>query len=176
MIQRAGIALGRLSYDSEFSITRVDHNPDPTFLPSTNHRLVDSHTVEDIIDIFKQLVGFDTKREFNGFEVSIPISATPEQQKAFSDINRFHSSDHLQAWANLCAQLRPLYEIDIDLLFIDLTPGQVASKIASGSFNVWGWVHQSGEDAHINLGDVKSLSTHEIYDKLVAPIGLRGKK
>ncbi|PVF99030.1 hypothetical protein CPB86DRAFT_316951 [Serendipita vermifera] len=100
MTQRAGIALGRLTYDSDFSITRVDHEPNLTFSPPVRHKLVDGHTVKDIINTFHDVVGFDAKSEYNGFMVSIPISASSEQYDAFINANNCLSDDHFHVWVN----------------------------------------------------------------------------
>jgi hypothetical protein len=170
MIQRAGIALSRLAYDADLSITRIDYDPKPTFSLPTNHKLVEGHTVGEIVKKFDTLVGFDTEHEYNGFAVSIPISASEEQRKAFRDASSCRSSDHFDAWVNGYAKDAPGYETYLNFLFIDLTPGQVASKIASGSISASGWRYNSAGDAHINLGDVSSLNTHTVYDKLVRSI------
>ncbi|PVF91840.1 hypothetical protein CPB86DRAFT_791759 [Serendipita vermifera] len=176
MIQRAGIALGRLAYDADFSITRIDRDPNPTFLPPVGHKLVENDTVEGIVDTFKDLVGFDTKPKYNGFQISIPISASSEQRQAFSNANGCLSNDHFHAWGNNLASDPANYKDRANLLFIDLTPGQVASKLAQGLINGWGWGYQFRVEGYTHLGDVNSLDTHDVYNKLVrsiAPLGIK---
>ncbi|PVF99031.1 hypothetical protein CPB86DRAFT_784030 [Serendipita vermifera] len=176
MIQRAGIALSRLAYDADFSITRLDYDPDPTFAAPTRHQLSDSHTVEDIIDIFNNVVGFDAKLKYNGFLVSIPIGSSPEQRKAFYEGNNFHSCDHFHAWANLYGFKAQKDETKANLLFIDLTPGQVTSKRANGSLSTRGWAYSLRGDGYTRLGDIDLSSAQDIHEKLITPVVPSGTK
>jgi hypothetical protein len=173
MIQRAGIALSRLAYDADYSITRIDYDlaRTPSFSPPTSHKLVDGHTVEDIMNIFDNIVGFDKTLEYNGFAVSIPIGSSNEQRRAFYDANHHLLNDHFHTWASRYSKGVPHFQGDVNLLFIDLTPGQVASKSANGRTSDRSWYYSNPDrDPDICLNDLISLNTQEVYDKLVKSI------
>ncbi|PVF91838.1 hypothetical protein CPB86DRAFT_791756 [Serendipita vermifera] len=157
MIQRAGIALSCLAYDAEFSITRLDYDPGPIFAAPTHHKLSDSHT-------------------YNGFLVSIPIGSSPEQRVAFFNANHFRSWDHFHVWSHLHVSNMKKDNRQINLLFIDLTPGQVASTLANGSLSPFGWGYTVIGDGSTSLEDVILLSTQDIYEKIVTPVVLSGVK
>ncbi|PVF91834.1 hypothetical protein CPB86DRAFT_802516 [Serendipita vermifera] len=157
-------------------MTRLDYDPGPIFATPTHHKLSDSHTVKDILETFNNIVGFDAKLEYNGFLVSIPIGSSPEQRSAFYDANYFRSCDHFHVWANLHASNVKKCEGSASLLFIDLTPGQVASKLATGSLTPSGWGYHLIDDRDTSLGDVSLLSTQDIWDKLVTPVVSSGVK
>ncbi|PVF91837.1 hypothetical protein CPB86DRAFT_270594 [Serendipita vermifera] len=173
MIQRAGIALSRLVYDADFSITRVNYDPSPafpTFAAPTHHKLTDAHTVKNILEAFKDTIGFNAKLEYNGFLVSFPIGSSPEQSKAIYDTNDYRACDHFYAWATLRGLDVKKDEMGVNLLFIDLTPGQVASKLMTGNLKPSYWSSTRSSYGHIRLGDTTLLSVPDIYDKLVAPV------
>jgi hypothetical protein len=130
MTRQAYIALERFAYDSEFSITQVDHNPLPTFLPPTHHKLADGYTVDDIINIFHDTVGFDARLGANGFVVSLPLNASFAQTDAFSKARDHRVCDHFAAWVAAYAT-RTSDSEDVHLLFIDLTPGQMTSTVVA---------------------------------------------
>jgi hypothetical protein len=174
MTQRAGIALSRLAYDADYSITRMDFDGSlrPIFSPPTRHKLIDGHSINEILNIFSNIVGFDTTLEDNGFAVSVPISASIEQRSAFSNANHCPSNDHFHTWVNkYAAEITLEYKRDVNLLFIDLTPGQVASKFVKGSISENGWDYSQDEDPYICLDqDLVTLNTQDLYDKLVKSI------
>jgi hypothetical protein len=178
MIQRAGIALSRLAYDAEFAITQVDRDSSPTFLPSTHHRLFDSHTVDDIVNTFHGTVGFDGKLDFNGFTVSLPIGASSEQRVAFSSANNHRWCTHFEAWANSYAQSVTESRIYAYILFIDLTPGQVASEALYGGIEDGRWIPIRDDTSNARLGTdiIESLSIDDVYSRLVRPIVHRNVK
>ncbi|PVF91836.1 hypothetical protein CPB86DRAFT_820161, partial [Serendipita vermifera] len=179
MIQRAGIALGRPAYDADFSITRVDYDPSPafpTFAAPTRHKLADAHTVEDILETFNNVVGFDAKLEYNGFFVSVPIGSSPEQLKAFYHATNYRACDHFYVWATLHGLGVKRDEMGVNVLFIDLTPGQVASKLMTGNLKPLYWGSTLLSYGHTSLGDTILSSAQDIYDKLVAPLASSGVK
>jgi hypothetical protein len=167
MIQRAGIALGRLAYGAEFSITTINRDPGPTLLPPTRHKLVDGHTVDDIVNSFHDAVGFDAKDRPNGFALSLPISASDEQWRAFYVASHRRSVDHFEAWANGYAKSAPEKKKNVNILFVDLTPGQVASKLVNGYLSNQGWTDCFNRGYTDLDEDVDSLSTDDLYDKLI---------
>ncbi|PVF92261.1 hypothetical protein CPB86DRAFT_877995, partial [Serendipita vermifera] len=170
MMQRTGIALGRLAYDADFSLTQFDFDINDNFLPPAHHRLAEAHTVEEILNTFRRLVGSDILGQ-NSFLVTIPISASTEQHDAFSDANRYGSRDHLDTWAKVYPPSGAYFGDIVNLLFIDLTPGQVASKVARRYNYASGYPYNSNQYVStISLGDVISLSAQEIYDELVKSI------
>jgi hypothetical protein len=177
MRQRAGIALSRLEYDAEFATTRVDHDPDPTYLPSTHHKLVDGHDVGDIMNIFYDTLGFDASLEDNGFVVSLPISASYPQTGAFSNANHQRLCTHFQAWATAYAKSAQDDGKNLHLLFIDLTPGQISATMQMhGRLEDGRWV-TGGTRTYIRPGKSINLSsTDALYDNLVRPIAPQKSK
>ncbi|PVF99032.1 hypothetical protein CPB86DRAFT_849571 [Serendipita vermifera] len=178
MIQRAGIALGRLAYDADFYITRIDYDPQPspTFAAPIRHKLSDSHTVDDIIDIFNNVVGFDTKLEYNGFLISIPINASLEQHTAFGQANNHRWCDHFHSWIELHEVDFEKDERNVNLLLIDLTPGQVASRLANANPSYRGRGYIPTGAGYMSLVDTILLSAQDIYENLVVPVVSSGGK
>jgi hypothetical protein len=175
MTQRAGIALSRLAYDADYSITRMNYNHCAVFSPPIHHKLVDGYSVDEILNIFDNIVEFDTKLGDNGFAVSIPISASIEQRRAFYDANHSRLNDHFHTWAYKYVAESTLeyteYKGDVNLLFIDLTPGQVASKLVNGSISKQRWHYSQDGEVYICLDeDFVALNTQDVYDKLVKSI------
>jgi hypothetical protein len=175
-MQRAGIALSRLAYDADFVITRIDEqvddDDDPTFSPPAHHKLVDGHTVDEIINIFHDTVGFDDRLERNGFQVSLPISASPEQWKAFAHANYNCLCDHLDAWITLHMRKNPHCNGYVNILFVDLTPGQISSQGVTAVLHPHGlrWHWYGINYKNILDRDFKSLNIDDVYDRLVRPI------
>ncbi|PVF92264.1 hypothetical protein CPB86DRAFT_791307 [Serendipita vermifera] len=176
MIKRAGIALGRLTYDSDFSITRVDRSLESTLLPPVRHKLVDGHSIEEVFGIFDSVLNSDPDSRCNGLTVSIPISASSEQKRAFRDKSRRSSSindllvhDHLYHWAISYANTLKWREKKVNFLFIDLTPGQVASKLAHGDIDAKKFYVRGSGYNRASL-EVDSLTTQSLYEKLVATL------
>jgi hypothetical protein len=180
MIKRAGIALGRLTYDSEFSITQIDRGFGfgPTFLPPTHHKLVDGHSVDEIFDIFHDTIGVDAKIGDNELVVSYPIVASHEQARALSRLADSRPVyDHFFAWLNAYAYNYPKDEKGINVLFVDLTPGQVASKATmNANIRKQKWFHLFHKLYTHQCGDDDSLSTHELFDKLVRSVQYSGRE
>jgi hypothetical protein len=175
MAQRAGIALSCLAYDAEFSITRVDGAPEPpTFSSPVHHKLVDGHTIKDIVDTFKRSVGFDTKPRDNGFVVSLPIAASHEQHSAFGRATGHLTPNHFDCWANKCG-ISASIEGKVNMLFIDLTPGQIAAQVSNGCFEnqifSYRMIFQGmSSTRYIILGDVPTLSAQSVIDRLITPL------
>jgi hypothetical protein len=171
MAQRAGIALSRLAYDADFSITQVDGAPEPpTFSPPVHHKLVDGHTIKYILDTFKRSVGFDTRLLDNKFIVCHPISILREQRRALRRATDRHS--HLYSWTEAYSGSIPS-KVYVDLLFIDLTPGQIASQAVRGFFEDRKWGNKSltrvRDSQSIVLDHVATLSVREVIDRLISP-------
>lgn len=167
MALRAGIALSRIASDADFSITRVDGAPGlATYSSPTHHKLSNGDTVKDILNTFNETVGFDTKPFDNGFAVAYPISASAEQRRVFYE-ETLYSHDHFHAWANKHANRVKKHQRNVNFLFIDLTPGQVASKLSNGNTDERRWTYNFKGDHFVNLGNVESLTAQELFDKLV---------
>lgn len=175
MAQRAGIALSRLAYDADFSIIRIDGAPGRARLsPPARHRLDDGHTTKDILNTFKRSVEFDTRPCDNGFMVSFPIAASEEQRNALNMATRYRACDHLHAWANRFTK-GALSRGGIDILLIDLTPGQVASRVSRGCVDSQRWIYQVllNSEVFYNdviLNDVIISTVDDVVDKLITPI------
>jgi hypothetical protein len=167
MAQRAGIALGRIAPQADFSMTKVDGAPaPPTYSTPTRHKLTDETDVKDIINTFDAAVGFDTKPFDNGFAIAYPISASSDQRQAFYKDN-LYSHDHFHAWVNKHANRVGKEQRNVNFLFIDLTPGQVASKLCNGNTDSKRWTYNFKGDQFTNLGEVESLTAQDLVDKLV---------
>jgi hypothetical protein len=179
MIQLAGIALGRFAYDADFVITRVnkqvDHDPDPNFLPPTHHKIVDGHTVDDIVNIFHNTVGFDARLDSNGFTVSFPLRASREQSTAFRDaiVGAGHASNHFGAWFATYTKNAPNSEEIFHLLFVDLTPGQITSLVViNGRIkNQRLAPRYTDNSTRLRMSECPDSSNiDELYDRLVGSI------
>jgi hypothetical protein len=177
MAQRAGIALGRLADDAEFSITQVDGAPGPASFSSPIHdKLTEGSTIKGIIDHFNRSVNFDAKLVNNGFAISFPILTSFEQRKAFREANRQQPvHDHFHAWAVWHAKYAPNQK-DVTLLFIDLTPGQVASAIDQGSIQNGKWACDFRGIQQDKMGRIRRLTTQDVIEKLVTPLARRWGK
>ncbi|PVF91839.1 hypothetical protein CPB86DRAFT_791758, partial [Serendipita vermifera] len=171
MVQTAGIALGRLTCDAEFAIC---HNaaryPDKSII--IYQKLVNCCTVEDIIDTLHNAIGFDARYKYNAFMVSIPIGASTMQNAAFSfhQISHAYWCNHFHAWASLYSLRAEINDLGwYNLLFVDLTLGQEASKFSRGCITHQGWLSETHEKENLKE-DVSSLSLQSIYDRLVTSV------
>ncbi|PVF92265.1 hypothetical protein CPB86DRAFT_819779 [Serendipita vermifera] len=163
-----GIALGRLAYDADFCIVQIPFDGDRSPVsPAVRHKLVNAPTVEDILDRFDELVEPDTKGGLRGFRLSLPISTSPEQWKAFREAMFIHGCviDHCWGWIE--SQFPEQFELYYSFLFIDLTPGQVASCSRQKSRY---WPSEPTMNGYTTLDDISSLSTRTVYDRLVKSI------
>jgi hypothetical protein len=172
-MQLTGIALSRLAHDAEFAITRVDkqvdHNPDPTFSPTTHHKLVDGHTIDEVMNIFHDAVGFDEKLEDDRFQVSLPISFSLEQWRAFSRACHDRLCHHLAAWITLYTRNTSHWKRIVDILFIDLTPGQIASQVVKAMRDSHGWTWVNIGTMTLLNRDVDSLNIDDVYERFFRP-------
>ncbi|PVF92266.1 hypothetical protein CPB86DRAFT_717745 [Serendipita vermifera] len=170
MASRAGIALSRLAYDAQFTITRVDGYPDPAvFRPPTTHTLSEAHTIKDMIDTFERVIDFDLTHDENGYTIAYPIASNSDQRGGFYKAN-LYSHDHFHAWANGTGYGEfsdGEGKRDVCLLFMDLTPGQVAANVGYGNLNSRGWTYNSMSAKSIILSEEEQ---RDVYDKLIKPI------
>ncbi|PVF92716.1 hypothetical protein CPB86DRAFT_790911 [Serendipita vermifera] len=164
MASRAGIALSRLAYDAQFTITRVDGYPGPAvFCSPTTHTLSEAHTIKDMIDTFKRVIDFDLTHDENGYTIAYPIASNSDQRGGFYKAN-LYSHDHFHAWANGTGYgeySNGEGKRDVCLLFMDLTPGQVAAN----TYNSMGAksIILSEEEQR----GTESWTAQDVYDKLV---------
>ncbi|PVF92270.1 hypothetical protein CPB86DRAFT_197224 [Serendipita vermifera] len=178
MASRAGIALGRLAYDAQFAITRVDGYPGPAiFCSPTTHTLSEAHTIKDMIEAFELVIDFDLTHDENGYAIAYPIASNFDQCKGVQNA-KLYSHDHFHAWANevghsVCNDGES--KQDVYLLFVDLTPGQVASKVHYGNMYSWGWRYNWPGTKAIVLSEeeqqgTESWTSQDVFDKLVKSI------
>jgi hypothetical protein len=169
MAQQAGIAISRLAYDAEFVITRVDGTLDsPTFSPPDHYKLVEGHTVKEILYTFDELVGIEIGSRRDGFAISVPMIASYVQRDAFSDERHF-VHDHSQAWANAYARDASREE-NVKLLFIDLTPGQIESALLVGNIDRYGTWWPTDPSRRASLDDENQITIQDVIDRLIDPI------
>ncbi|PVF92267.1 hypothetical protein CPB86DRAFT_791312 [Serendipita vermifera] len=176
---RAGIALSRLAYDAKFTITRVDAGyPGPAvFCSPTTHTLSEAHTIKDVIEAFERIIDFDLTQDENEYLVAYPIASNSDQRKGVQNA-KLHSHDHFQAWANGVVYKEcndGESKQDVCLLFVDLSPGQVAAMVGYGNMYSWGWTYNSTGTKSVILsekeqGDAENWTTQDVFDKLVQPI------
>ncbi|PVF92275.1 hypothetical protein CPB86DRAFT_791321 [Serendipita vermifera] len=176
MASRAGIALSRLTYNAQFAITRVDGYPGPAvFCSPTTHTLSEAHRIKDMIEAFERVIDFDLALDENAYTIAYPIASNPEQREGLHNA-KLYSHDHFHAWANGIGGYKDEEgKRDVWLLFVDLTPGQVASKVHHGSLNSWGWSYSTtGAKAAIlneeEQQDVEGWTAQDVYDKLVRSV------
>jgi hypothetical protein len=177
MIERAGIALSRLAFDATYNITRVSGAPGPAiFTPATSHVLSDTSSIPKIMEAFDQAVGFDTSLPYNGFTVAYPIGANSRQREAFHNAN-LYAHDHFHAWANGYGVKNKSQEErrDVNFLFVDLTPGQIAAKLARGNVGSRGWTYNLRGGNLISLSEQEENErqgwpAQEVFDKFVQSI------
>ncbi|PVF92269.1 hypothetical protein CPB86DRAFT_802170 [Serendipita vermifera] len=173
MASRAGIALSRLTYDAQFAITRVDGYPGPAvFCSPTIHTLSEAHTIKDMMNAFECIIDFDLTNDENGYSIAFPIAANPEQREGIHSA-KLYSYDHFHAWANgIGGYNEGETKRDVYLLFVDLTPGQVAAKVGYGNLNSWGWSYNLIGSKSVILSEEEQRgaeiwTAQDVYNKLV---------
>ncbi|PVF92718.1 hypothetical protein CPB86DRAFT_165212, partial [Serendipita vermifera] len=175
MASRAGIALSRLTYDAQFAITRVDGFPGPAvFRPPTIHTLSETYTIKDMMDTFESIIDFDLTEDENRYTITFPIAANPEQRKAIQHAKSF-SHDHFYAWVNGVGWNDWKEKHDGYLLFIDLTPGQVAANRVYGNvgYSEWSYSRMSNKLAILSeeeQEDVESWIAQDVLHKLIKSV------
>jgi hypothetical protein len=131
----AGIALGNIAQDSTFTCTRFEgagHNnfwDFRPFIPSppTEHTL-HSSIPEDIMDSISREIDLEYVADQKTFTSSYPIATTEARRGAFEAADK-DSHDHCDAFLSFCS-FGDINSQDIaEILFIDLTPGQVAAMV-----------------------------------------------
>ncbi|PVF92714.1 hypothetical protein CPB86DRAFT_801802 [Serendipita vermifera] len=169
----AGIALSRLAYDAQFTITQLDGFPGTgVSRPPTIHTLSEAHTIKDMIDAFDGIIDFDLTDDDNGYNIAFPIAATPEQREGIRKA-KLYSYNHFHAWANWIGEYNDgKGKRDVYLLFVDWTPGQVAAKVGYGNLNSWGWSYNLIGSKSVILSEeeqqgAESWTAQDVYDKLV---------
>jgi hypothetical protein len=177
MAQRAGVALSRLAFDATYTITRVSGAPGPAvFTPPTSHTLSNSSSIPEIMTAFTQAVDIDLTSRDNKYAVAYPIGASSEQRKGFysASMNTF---DHFHAWANgYGVKSAPKEEKrGVRFLFVDLTAGQGAAKMAVGNYSSRGWTYKLQGDKFTTLSEeqeseLQGWTAQEVFDKLVQPV------
>ncbi|CAG8578581.1 15658_t:CDS:2, partial [Acaulospora colombiana] len=168
MIQRAGVALSRIADNAPISITHVDGAPYfGTFSVPTESN-IDNSSVEAIVDTITRLVGFDTTPADNEFAIAFPIAVSKDQWSTFKK-KKMYSHDHCTAFLNGYASGAP-DKGDINGLFIDLTPGQVAATLVNGGIRDKKWYFTGSGGGRVVLGDISELSIQTVMDKLVIPV------
>jgi hypothetical protein len=179
MAQRAGIALSRVADNAPFVVTRVDGAPHPATVADPVEHKLEGLSVPEMMSTFERAVGFTTTSIDNGFAITYPLMLPEEQRKPLEDANRFKTFGHFHAFANYYAQHHSSttkQERDLQVLFIDLTPGQVAAKMSIGSFHSTNWYYSGGSQGkEIALGNVDYMTTQDVVNKLINPtIGKSG--
>ncbi|PVF92268.1 hypothetical protein CPB86DRAFT_791314 [Serendipita vermifera] len=178
MASLAGIALSRLTYDAEFSITRVDGYPigPITFYPPTIHTLPEAHTIKEMTDAFERVIDFDLGHRKNGYAITYPIASNTAQRSGIVVANMY-SHDHFYVWANRIARKEFMgrkYEPNSDFLFVDLTPGQIAAKFGHTVMGMRYWTHGFSETKSLILSEeqqqgLEGWTAQDVYAKLVKP-------
>ncbi|CAG8769177.1 17514_t:CDS:1, partial [Acaulospora colombiana] len=172
MAQRAGIALGRIADNAPFVITRIDGAPHPPTIAEPVEHQLDGHSVAEMMATFQHAISFTTTSVDNGFAITYPLTLSKEERDALIDANDSNAHDHFHSFANdytfhhstATKQLR-----GHRVLFIDLTPGQVAASLCVGALNSGSWFYNSRKRKDIIIGNIENLTTQDVVDKLINP-------
>lgn len=170
----AGVALERIEEGAPFFCTRFSDGNGHLYIirpfvpsPPTEHRLSVTRPKKFISSISKE-IGLRLCPPNETFILSYPIAIPPEQWVAVGAAGRkFH--DHCTAFLSGCEFDIAKTEDIVECLFIDLTPGQVASLVKRGIIDQGQWEFRE-DGGKIVLGDIDRLSAHEVFEKLVDPI------
>ncbi|KIM25476.1 hypothetical protein M408DRAFT_331218 [Serendipita vermifera MAFF 305830] len=168
MAQRAGVALSRISENAPISIARVDGAPFEEYFFTPVARKLEKHTVTAITDTVKSQLGFDTTLTDNGFLFSYPMALSEVQRKEF----KYPSHDHFMSFLNgydFSAIKAKHGENDLEAALVDLTPGQLAAKMAPGGIWSGHWTFKWPGGGETVLEDAGDLSPQEILDRLIKP-------
>ncbi|PVF98579.1 hypothetical protein CPB86DRAFT_814614 [Serendipita vermifera] len=99
--------------------------------------------------------------------MSYPITTSQDQRLAFEKLKET-SHDHFMAFIGGCEfDIEDLE--DVQVLFIDLTPGRVAAVLGEGTIHNRRWLFGE-EKEKVVLGDVPKLSAQDVIDELIVPI------
>lgn len=168
MAQRAGVALSRIAKGATITITRVDGAPyEPYYFKPVEHNVESGDPAEITAEVATK-VGFDTTLTDNGFLIAYPISITDEKRGEFKD----PSHDHFMAFVNgydFSAIVSKKGSKDLEALFIDLTPGQVASQLWPGGVWTGHWTFKWPGGSTTILNDAGDLTPQDVVDKLIKP-------
>jgi hypothetical protein len=110
----------------------------------------------------------EAKLELRTFALSYPIAATEAQSAVFKDANK-GSHNHCTAILSAC-QFGINTQSVVEVLFIDLTPGQVTAMVMQGVIDQGKWSCEK-EGAKVVLGNVDQMSAQKLDElvTLVAP-------
>ncbi|PVF95176.1 hypothetical protein CPB86DRAFT_739124 [Serendipita vermifera] len=173
MAQRAGIALGRVADNAPFVVTRVDGAPHPPTIAEPVEHMLDGHSITEMMTAFERAASFTTTSVDNGLAITYPLALSKAERDALEGANQFNTHDHLHSFANDYAfhhstaikQLR-----GHRVMFIDLTPGQVAASLCVGSLNSGIWYYSGSKRKDKFLNNILNLTTQDVIDKLINPL------
>jgi hypothetical protein len=168
----AGIALGSIKEDSHFACTRfegADRNnfwPFKSFTPSppTEHTLHCS-TPEDIVNSISRELDLEYMVDQKSFTWSYPIATTAAQRVAFDAADK-NSHNHCDAFLSACHFGDRNRQDSAEVLFIDLTPGQVAVMVMRGVIHSGQWTSKEPGKT-VSLGELDGMSI-EKFEEIVA--------
>jgi hypothetical protein len=164
----AGIALGRITDRAPVFCTIGDHTSSESFGPTTEHKL-DGDSTLDIIKTVNEIMSLGPIRPKTEVALSHPIYLSDEQRKSFYKVH-LYIHDHCAAFLNGCHFGIEESEGEVDSLFLDLTPGQVAVSLVRGVISDGEWCISKGKQVALTvLGTVDLVSVQEIFDKLIIP-------
>ncbi|PVG00310.1 hypothetical protein CPB86DRAFT_238277 [Serendipita vermifera] len=161
----AGIALSRIADQAPIFCTTGDHTNLESFGPAQEYKLEG----DSLFDINKTLKSLDPQQCFRHFALSYPIYLSDEKRKDLYKTH-LHTHDHCTAFLNGCHFGVGESRGDVDCLFLDLTPGQVAASLVRGEISGGQWSFSSENQVALTvLGAVGDLTVQDIVDKLVLP-------
>ncbi|PVF98580.1 hypothetical protein CPB86DRAFT_797211 [Serendipita vermifera] len=172
----AGIAVGRVAENAPFCCTRftgserrylfdfaVTFNPSPP----TEHML-SSDVPEEIVDSILTKANLRTVARKKAFTLSYPITTPQAHQVAFEVADQ-HAHDHCTAFLSACEFGVVSSEGVVEMMFIDLTPGQVAAVVMQGVINEGRWISKKVRKK-VTLGSVDKLSIQKVVDEIITPL------
>jgi hypothetical protein len=173
MTIHAGIALGSIAENAPFICTQFE-GTDPSFRsyksfipsPPTEHRLHGSNPGE-ILGSISGRTDLKHMTHPRTLALSYPITTTEAQCAALKVVNQ-DSHDHCTAFLSACQFGIGNSQGVVEVLFIDLTPGQVAAVVMQGVIHESNWTSKN-VGGKVVLGEVDRLSI-EKFDELVTPI------
>lgn len=165
---RAGIALSRGASGKDFlSLTLVSGPPsDGVFADPTEHEL-EAQTPEALASAISRILSTPTS-----IALSLPVALTDEEKKRYRAVRDvpgmelWYTTDHAVAFLNYISKELP--EEELNVLFLDLTPGQAAAKVVSAEVDEGCWYFFS--ETKTVAGTADEIKTAEdVIDKLVTP-------
>ncbi|KIM29849.1 hypothetical protein M408DRAFT_108230 [Serendipita vermifera MAFF 305830] len=162
----AGIALSRVAGGAPFALTTISSAGGERTLSESTTGTLAGNTPAAIVSSVSSAIGNGPNKP-SAFSLAFPIGLPDEQRKALRDVNT-SSFDHLTAIINLNeSNVSNTDSGEVNFLFIDLTPGQVAFERSSAELDEGSWLVIPEEKVMLTQ---EPKSAEGVINQLVAPI------